>query len=208
MALNDMLAALLVKVGLRKSEAARCDEAILRHEDRIRDFNGLLADQLDEVRRLEARIRALKAEYDKAGGAGKALCEARLRSLMKDFARSKELQDLTLRNLEREKLLLQNRRLEREHLRHPTDVEAVEDALERKDELVQETQEEDETLAELEGRVYRREEPAAGAPDDAQAEARRAAQLERDLAAVLGDAPAAEAPQPKEKEEDAAEAAS
>lgn len=187
MALNDILSRLMIKIGVKKSETALCAEAICRHEDRIKDFNDLLGLQLEDVKKLENRIRALKTEYDSAGQAGKRLYESQIRSLMKDFGRAREIHDLTLRNLEKEKLLLQNRRLELENLQNPVDESEIDDVIAAKDELVTEIRKEDEVISELENTVYSRNENAVTDSDGILPDSERDALLEKDLSSLLGD---------------------
>jgi len=158
MALNDAISAVLEKVGLKKSDVEKCRDAILVHEERIKDLNDELAGRLDDAQRLERALRDLKAKYDAATPASKRLLESQIRSLMSDFSGLKEMQDIILRNLDKEKLLLRNRRIELEHLRHPTDIDTVIDAQDRKEAMVSDLKEEDVEVAELAGHVYSREE--------------------------------------------------
>ena len=193
MALNDAISAILEKVGLKKSDLAKCREAIVEHEDRIKDLNDELSGKLDEAQRLERMLRGLKAKYDAAAPASRTLLEAQIRSLMRDFSGLKEVQDIILRNLDKEKLLLRNRRIELEHLRHPTDVGAIVDAQDRKDEVVADLEEEDAEVSELAGRVYRRkEEVDATVMAELGPKAESADALGREIDALLGPVPAAE----------------
>ena len=166
MALNDTISSLLEKIGLKKSDLGKCRDAILAHEERIKDLNDDLSGKFDEMQRLERSLRDLKAKYDAASQASRKLLESQIRSLMRDFSGLKEMQDIVLRNLEKEKLLLRNRRIELEHLRHPTDVDSIVDAQERKDEIISDLEEEDAEVSELAGRVYRREEDVKPVQED------------------------------------------
>ena len=130
MPINDFISGILVKTGLKKTEEQLCRDAIERCEERIRDLNDQLAGQLEEAGAMEARLRDGKSRYDAASPAVKPLLAEQLRSLMKDFGHLRERQALTLRALEKEKLLLQGRRIELEHSRHPSDAEAVAEAAE------------------------------------------------------------------------------
>jgi len=186
MAINDILSGLLVKTGLKKTDLQKCEEAIAEHEERIRDLFDELAERTAESGRLESRIRKLKGEYDLAAPVSKPLLEAQIRSLMGDFKHLKELQDLVLRNIEKEKLLLQGRRMERESLRHPVDVGVVEDAVEAKEGVLDGLKEEDAELARLGRTSYVREDkPEGEAAGQADGPAREAA-LNRDVEALLG----------------------
>lgn len=188
MALTDILASLLSKAGGKKDEKALCERAILEHEERIRDLNDRRMEQMESVKTLEDRIRHLKAEYNAASPAAKRLYEAQIRSLMKDYARAQEMMELTLRNVEKEKQLLQNRRLQQQHLLYPTDENAIEDAIDRKEEIVEDLHSEDALMEELEGKTYRRgEEDETATATAQQTDEQRQASLEKDLAALLGE---------------------
>lgn len=150
MALNDILSTLVEKMGLKKSDRRRCEEAIAEHEYRIKDLDRRLAGLVEEARTVERRLRELKVAYDAATVQARGLLEAQIRSGMRDFARIRELQTLTLRNQEKEKTLLNACRLELENLDHPTDEVAVDEARSRKEDL----QDEDETLADLDNLRY------------------------------------------------------
>lgn len=185
MAVNDILSGLLVRMGLKKTEIQECEEAIAIHEERIKDINDQISGQMAKIEALECRLRQLKDAYDAAISASKPLHEAKLRSCMRDFRLEKELQALRMRNLDKEKLLLQNRLLELENLRHPTAVGDIENVCDRKEELLQDLGEEDGELKGLEDASY---EPANFAPDAQDVtETRKAQALERDLAALLGE---------------------
>ena len=186
MAINDILSGLLVKTGLKKTELQKCESAIAAHEERIRDLFDELSERTAESGRLESRIRKLKGEYDLATPVSKPLLEAQIRSLVGDFKHLKELQDLVLRNIEKEKLLLQGRRMEREHLRHPVDVGSVEEALETKEGMLDDLKDEDAELARLGRTSYVRDQKlAVGADGQLDGQAGVDA-LDRDVAALLG----------------------
>lgn len=190
MGLNDTISAMLEKVGLKKSDIVKCREAIMAHEERVKDLNDELAAKFDEAQSLERRLRDLKAKYDAAAPASRKLLEEQIRSLMRDFSGLKEVQEIVLRNLEKEKLLLRNRRIEFEHLRHPTDVDSLVEAQDRKSEIVADLEEEDAEVLELAGRVYHREENAASHQEAAfnpQPETSAEA-LGREIDALLGSA--------------------
>lgn len=195
MPINDFISEFLVKTGLKKTEEQLCEESIRLCEEHIRDLNDQLTELLEEAERMEQRLRAGKAHYDAASPTLKPLHAEQLRSLMKDFGHIRERQALTLRNLEKEKLLLQGRRIELDRFRHPTDTETVAEAAERKEEVMDALQEEDEEIADLEQVVYQRKEtePPAVPETSLDDEAR----LNRELAALLGDTPSPE----KEAEE-------
>lgn len=154
MALNDILSTLVEKMGLKKSDRRRCEEAIAEHEYRIKDLDRRLAGLVEEARTVERRLRELKVAYDAATVQARGLLEAQIRSGMRDFARIRELQTLTLRNQEKEKTLLNACRLELENLDHPTDEVAVDEARSRKEDLIEDLQDEDETLADLDNLRY------------------------------------------------------
>lgn len=186
MAINDILSGLLVKTGLKKTDLQKCEAAIAEHEERIKDLFDELAERTAESGRLESRIRKLKGEYDLATPASKPLLEAQIRSLMGDFKHLKELQDLVLRNIEKEKLLLQGRRMERENLRHPVDVGAVEEVVETKEGILDDLKDEDAELARLGQTSYVRDVESTGesvGQPDGQA---RTDALNRDVEALLG----------------------
>lgn len=187
MAMNDILSALLTRLGLKTSEKDLCERAIRLHEENLKDLHDRLQEQMDEVKSLETRLRKLKSDYDVATPASKTLYEAQIRSLMKDFERARERQRLTLRNIEKEKALLQNRRLEAENLDHPTDVAAVEESEDRKDELLDDLQEEDASLEALAGKTY-----GCSSDEEETCETkttRRDDDLSADVAAILGEEP-------------------
>lgn len=186
MAINDILSGLLVKAGLKKTDLQKCEAAIAEHEERIKDLFDELADRTAESKRLEERIRKLKGEYDVAAPVSKPLLEAQIRSLMGDFKHLKELQDLVLRNIEKEKLLLQGRRMERESLRRPVDVGAVEDAVETQKGILDDLKDEDAELMRLGQTSYVRDEkPDGEAVEQSDVHAREDA-LNRDVEALLG----------------------
>lgn len=182
MALNDILSALVEKIGLRKSDRRRCEEAIAEHGYRIRDLDRRLSGLVEEARTVERRLRELKAAYDAATAQSRALLEAQIRSGMRDFARIRELQVLTLRNQEKEKTLLNARRLELENLDHPTDEAAVDEARSRKEDLIEDLRDEDETLADLGNLQYN---PDGTAADAATAPAETSGSVIADLDALL-----------------------
>lgn len=187
MAINDILAELAVKIGLKKTDLQRCESSIAELEEQIRDLYDELERKLEEARQLEARIRKIKAQYDQAAPASKKLLESQLKSLMGDFRHLQELQDLTLRNIEKSKLLLQSRRMELEVLLHPVEVDAVEDAADAKQELLDDLKDEDRELAKLKDKAYVREEeseadrPTTPAYDQARKEA-----LNREFESLFG----------------------
>ena len=190
MAINDILSGLLVKTGLKKTDLQKCEAVIAEHEERIKDLFDELADRTSESRFLEERIRKLKGEYDVAAPVSKPLLEAQIRSLMGDFRHLKELQDLVLRNIEKEKLLLQGRRMERENLRHPVSVETVEEAVETKESILDDLKDEDAELARLEGTSYVRDEKTGGGAVESKDGRSREEALNRDVEALLGTGPA------------------
>lgn len=158
MAINDILSNLLTKTGLKKTDEQKCTAAIAALEEDIRNRYDELECKVDEARRLEGRIRQVKEQYDKATPASKKLLEAQLKSLMGDFRHLQERQGLTLRNIEKSKLLLQNKRIELENLHHPADVVAIEEAAETKDDILSELKREDREIASLKEKTYVREE--------------------------------------------------
>lgn len=198
MPLNDAIAAVLEKVGLKKSEMRKCRDAILQHEERIKDLNDELSGKLAEAQRIEQSLLELKRTFDAASPASQKLLESQIRSAMNDFRGLKEMQDIVLRNLEKEKLLLRNRRIELEHLRHPTDVEAIVEAQDRKEEIVSNLKEEDVEVAELEGNVYRREDADRPATEDVAS----GAMLAREIDELLGVKTASVSEVPMDSHED------
>lgn len=201
MPINDFISDILVKTGLKKTEDQLCADAISHHEERIRDLNDHLAELLDEVARIEHNIRNVKEQYDAATSASKPLYAERLRSLMRDLERVRELQMLTLRNLEKEKMLLQERRIEREHIRHPSDPDIVSDAIERKEEVIADLQEEDGELSRLETTVYSKDPDLPAGPITSTVDEER---LNREVEALLGDAATLEREKPSESPEEIA----
>ena len=177
MAINDTLANLLIKAGLKKSEAQKLEDQIHQLEERIRDLQDDLNGKVEETDRLVAKIRRLKAKCDAAAPASRQLLEDQIRSLMRDFKYLKESQGLTLRNIEKHKLLLQNRRLALEHAKHPVDVQEIEDVTDDKQEMVDELKDEDKELARLDDMTYTKESVQDAEKSDS---------LDRELEALIG----------------------
>lgn len=186
MALNDMLAALLIKIGLRKTEAQRLHSEIERLEEHIRDLQDDLDDKVDESGRLVDKMRRLQGRRDAAAPAERLLLEDQIRSLMRDFKHLKERQSFALRNIEKAKLLLQNRKLEFEHLKHPVDAFEIEDVTEAKREMLEEMREEDAEISKLDGMTYEREHMEEQASNGDEMVKARSAALDRELEALIG----------------------
>lgn len=186
MSINEILSRLLVRTGLKKSEVRLCEDAISAHENRIKDINDQIAGQMSKIETLERRLHILKKEYDAASPAAKPLYEAKLRSCMHDFKLEKELQSIKMRNLNKEKLLLQNRRIELECLLHPVDPDAVDEVQDVKKDILSELEDEDGRLEELGAAVYEHSDESVSGVDMPDRD--REIQLERDFAALLGNA--------------------
>lgn len=186
MALNDILAALLIKVGLRKTEAQQLHAEIERLEEHIRDLQDDLDDKVDESGMLVDQMRRLQGRRDAAAPAARQLLEDQIRSLMRDFKHLKERQALTLRNIEKAKLLLQNRKLEFEHLKHPVDAFEIGDVAEAKREMLEDIHEEDAEISKLDGMTYEREQMDEQASNVDEMTKARSAALDRELEALIG----------------------
>lgn len=184
MSINEILSRLLVLTGLKKSGVRLCEDAISAHENRIKDINDQIAEQMSKIDTLERRLHILKREYDAASPAAKPLHEAKLRSCMHDFKLEKELQAIKMRNLNKEKLLLQNRRIELECLLHPVDGDAVDEVQDVKKDILSELEDEDGRLEELGAAVYEHNDETVSNVDIPNRD--RELKLERDFAALLG----------------------
>ncbi len=154
MAINDTLSNLLIAVGLKKSEKAKIEGAIEQHEERIRTFNDKLSAHIREIEDIEQRIRRIKEKCDASHGAVKATYEAQLRSLMKEWHHTKEMRDLIIRNLDKEKLLLRNRKFELENLENPTKASEIEEMIDIKADIMSDLKDEDKVAAKLESKEY------------------------------------------------------
>ena len=196
MALNDIISSALEKIGFKKSEIEKCREAIALHEECIRDLNDDLHAKFEASQELERALRDMKVKYNAASPASKKLLESQIRSLMRDFSGMKELQDIVVRNIEKEKLLLRNRRVELEHLRHPSDVRTIADAQDRKEEIISDLEEEDAEIEGLSGCTYRRDESFRTSVADCAVPAAETDSLIREIDSLIGE----DAPEPVAEE--------
>lgn len=205
MAINDILSSLLEKTGIKKSNVRKCEDAIAELEGRIRDLHDELEGKGEEIKLLESRLRTLKERYDASSPAAKKLLDAQIRSLISDYKRMEEMQGLILRNIEKHKALLAAKNMELETLRHPVDAGVVDDAIDTKQEIVDDLKDEDKSLDKLSETTYEKEEEATArlvVRDEAADKARDEA-LERDLEALLGkqeEIPEAKRPEVSEPE--------
>ncbi len=186
MGINDVLSDLLIGVGLKKSEKRTLEDAIDNHEERIRTFNDKLAAHVREIQEIEARIRRIKEKYDAAHGAVKATYEAQLRSLLKECQHTKELRDLIIRNLDKEKLLLRNRRFELENLLNPTNVDEIDRLLDEKKDTLADLKEEDRISGKLESTEFAPPEAEEDIAKTLESLDQKDAALEREINELLG----------------------
>ncbi len=186
MGINDVLSDLLIGVGLKKSEKRKIENAIDNHEERIRGFNDKLAAHVREIQEIETRIRRIKEKYDAAHGAVKATYEAQLRSLLKECQHTKELRDLIIRNLDKEKLLLRNRRFELENLLNPTNIDEIDLLVDEKRRRLADLKEEDRVADKLEGVEFAPPETEADVEKTLESSDQKDAAFEREINELLG----------------------
>ena len=204
MAINDIISSVLETIGLKQSEADRARKEVERQEEELRCANDALAALDEELQAAEQRLRTVKAQYDAATGSMKKSREALLQSLMKDFRHLQERQQITLARRDSVQALLQQRRLELEHLLHPVETDALEEAADVKKELLDDLHERDEALGQLEEQVYQPTVPAVATDSqtDAAKEAERiaAAKLEKEYAELMGEEPTKTPAKPSDTE--------
>ncbi len=186
MGINDVLSGLLIGVGLKKPEKRKLEDAIDNHEERIRGFNDKLASFIREIQEIEARIRRIKEKYDVAHGTVKATYEAQLRSLLKECQHTKELRDLIIRNLDKEKLLLRNRRFELENLLNPTNVDEIDRLLDEKKDTLADLKEEDRAANKLESTEFAPPEAETDIAKTLESLDQKDAALEKEINELLG----------------------
>lgn len=201
MPINDIISGLLEKIGLKKGEVALARDAIARLEEELRCANDDLSAQDEELQGVERQLRAAKAQYDAATGVMKRSREAVVRSLMKKLELIQERQQITLAHRDSTQALLHQSRLDLDKLLHPVATEQLEEAGDRKRELLEELQERDLAQGELEKQTYQpgatNDESRTTPVSDAEADAR----LQQDFARLMGEEPAKPASDTAEAEE-------
>ncbi len=158
MAINDFLSNLLISVGLKTSERELLEKKISEHENNIRTFNDQFSEHIKEIEAKERILRNLKEKYNEAQGTVKKTYEAQLRSIMKELDAMKEYRDLVIRNLDKEKVLLRNRKLALENLLHPANPAEIEDVMIDKEDMIENLKAEDRSITELDGIQYKNDE--------------------------------------------------
>ena len=186
MAINDILSDALIRIGLKKSEQRKLEEAIEASEERIRTLYDRMEEHIRGIQELEAKLKALRKEYENSSNSVKEARAMALSPLMKKLKDSQEERELIVRSINLENDLLRNYKIELEHLLHPSRQEEIMEAADNKSDIVADLRGEDKAVEKLNGIRHTSPVSETAAEDGKQTEKPDYDALDKELDALLG----------------------
>ena len=151
MSINDFLSALLIKLGLKKSEKRKTQDAIEECKKRIRDLNDEMNNLVDKIGDLESNLKEVRAKYDNAQNEViKKNYALQLRSLLNKLEKYKQDNILTAEKIAKAEALLRSLEQMLDNMEHPTGQDDIEDMTDILRDIAKEKEDERRALKKME----------------------------------------------------------
>ena len=152
--LPDWIINLLIKLHLKTSEEQHIRQRIADTEKKIESVQQQADKIVAEIKNIEAQYRESKVEYDALSGIAKETIGVRLTNLLRQRARYSEQNTLLDKQLNAEALILQNLKIQLEHLLRDRETDDIIGLTLDKELEIKEQSERDKQTQKLENTTY------------------------------------------------------